>query len=81
MKILKFGGSSVASSESIQKVISIVKDSAINTKVAVVVSALGGVTDLLLNAGNLACNGNENYKISFKQIEERHLQIVRIDSC
>jgi aspartokinase/homoserine dehydrogenase 1 len=77
MKILKFGGSSVASSESIQKVISIVKDSAINTKVAVVVSALGGVTDLLLNAGNLACNGNENYKISFKQIEERHLQIVR----
>ncbi|RXP61863.1 bifunctional aspartate kinase/homoserine dehydrogenase I [Lutibacter sp. HS1-25] len=77
MKVLKFGGSSVASSESIDNVISIVKDSALKNNVAVVVSALGGVTDLLLDAGNLACKGDESYKNCFKAIEERHLQIVR----
>ena len=69
MKVLKFGGSSVASSENINKVINIVKESSNKNNVAVVVSALGGVTDLLLEAGNLACKGNENYKNSFKAVE------------
>ena len=62
MKVLKFGGSSVATSESISKVINIVKESSFNNNIAVVVSALGGVTDLLLKAGELACEANENYK-------------------
>jgi len=52
MKVLKFGGSSVASSENINKVISIVKESSFKNNVAVVVSALGGITDLLLEAVN-----------------------------
>ena len=77
MKVLKFGGSSVASSENIKKVISIVKDSADKDNIAVVVSALGGITDLLLEAGTLACNGDENYKESFKTIEEKHIGVVR----
>jgi len=77
MKVLKFGGSSVASSENINKVINIVKESSLKNNVAVVVSALGGITDLLLEAGKLACNGNENYLKSLKIIEDRHLQIVR----
>ena len=77
MKVLKFGGSSVATSENINKVISIVKDSANNSQVIVVVSALGGITDLLLEAGNMACTGNENYKNHFKSIEERHLKVIR----
>jgi aspartokinase/homoserine dehydrogenase 1 len=77
MKVLKFGGSSVASSENINKVINIVKESSLQNNVAVVVSALGGITDLLLEAGKLACNGNENYLKSLKIIEDRHLQIVR----
>ena len=77
MKVLKFGGSSVASSESIHKVIGIVKDRAAKSNIAVVVSALGGITDLLLEAGNLACKGDENYKDRFKTIEEKHLQIAR----
>lgn len=77
MKVLKFGGSSVASSENINKVIDIVKDSSLNNNIALVVSALGGVTDLLLEAGNLACNNNANYVQSFKIIEEKHLQITR----
>jgi len=77
MKVLKFGGSSVATSENINKAISIVKDSAYNTQVIVVVSALGGITDVLLEAGNLACTGDENYKNQFKLIEERHLKVIR----
>lgn len=77
MKVLKFGGSSVATSENINKVITIIKDSAYNSKVIVVVSALGGITDVLLEAGNLARNGDENYKNHFKSIEERHLKVIR----
>lgn len=77
MKVLKFGGSSVASSENINKVISIVKESSSKNDVAVVVSALGGITDLLLESGNLACNSDEAYKNCFKIIEERHINIVR----
>ncbi len=77
MKVLKFGGSSVASSENINKVINIVKESSKKNKVAVVVSALGGVTDLLLEAGNLACSGNKDYLKTFETIEEKHVQVVR----
>ena len=77
MKVLKFGGSSVATSENINKAITIVKDSAYNTQVIVVVSALGGITDVLLEAGNLACTGDENYKNQFKLIEEHHLKVIR----
>ncbi len=77
MKVLKFGGSSVASSENINKVIAIVKESSLQNNVAVVVSALGGVTDLLLEAGNLACKGDSSYLNSFKIIEEKHLQVIR----
>jgi aspartokinase/homoserine dehydrogenase 1 len=77
MKVLKFGGSSVASSENINKVIKIAKESSLNSNIAVVVSAFGGVTDLLLKAGDLACKGDENYKESFKIIEQKHIEIVR----
>ncbi len=77
MKVLKFGGSSVASSENINKVINIVKDSSYKNNIALVVSALGGVTDLLLEAGNFACKNNAKYLESFKIIEEKHLQVTR----
>ena len=77
MKVLKFGGSSVATSENINKVINIVKESSKNNNIAVVVSALGGVTDLLLEAGNLACSGNKDYLKTFETIEEKHVQVVR----
>ncbi|MGV8947733.1 MAG: bifunctional aspartate kinase/homoserine dehydrogenase I [Lutibacter sp.] len=77
MKVLKFGGSSLATSENINKAIAIVKDSAYNSKVIVVVSALSGITDILLEAGNLACLGDENYKDQFKLVEESHLNVIR----
>ena len=77
MKVLKFGGSSVATSENINKVISIIKESAYKSNLAVVVSALGGITDLLLEAGRLAEKGNSSYKNCYKTIEKRHFDIVR----
>ncbi|MDD3721540.1 MAG: bifunctional aspartate kinase/homoserine dehydrogenase I [Lutibacter sp.] len=77
MKVLKFGGSSIATAQNINKAITIIKDSAYNNKAIVVVSALGGITDLLLEAGNLACIGDENYKNQFKLIEECHLKVIR----
>ena len=77
MKVLKFGGSSVSSSENINKVIAITKESTYKDNVAIIVSALGGITDLLLEAGSLACSGDKSYKNKFKTIEDRHLQVVR----
>ena len=60
MRILKFGGTSVGSVENIEKVISIVNTQATSHPVAVVVSAVGGITDLLLKAGTLAAQKNES---------------------
>ena len=50
MQVLKFGGTSVANAENISKVVAIVKETVKKDKTIVVVSALGGITDLLLNA-------------------------------
>ncbi len=75
MKILKFGGTSVANSKNIAQVASIVSN--VNKKNVVVVSALGGVTDLLLEALYIAASGDSNFVDTLKKIEERHLEPIR----
>lgn len=60
MQVLKFGGTSVANADNINKVVAIVKESAKKDKTVVVVSALGGITDLLLSAVAMAADG-KNY--------------------
>lgn len=75
MKVLKFGGTSVANSESLSNVIKIVQNQ--NVPVAVVVSALGGVTDLLLETLSLAQSGNDDYKNNLLVIEKLHLEIIK----
>ena len=77
MQVLKFGGSSVAHAENINKVIDIVQKATINGRTVVVVSALSGVTDLLLQAASLAAAGSEDYKEKLKIIEQRHLDAVK----
>ena len=77
MQVIKFGGSSVASAENINKVVEIVKTKTGERKIAVVVSALGGITDLLLQCAHLAAAGNESYKIILQEIELRHLNTVK----
>lgn len=77
MQVLKFGGSSVASAEAIQAVAAILRDEIIKDNTIVVVSALGGVTDLLLRCASDAASGNEAYREAFKSIQQRHLELTR----
>lgn len=76
MKILKFGGSSVATPARIKSVIEIVKPY-LKEDVALVFSAFGGVTDQLIQLSKLAVEGNQEYKKLLSQVETRHLDAVR----
>ena len=71
MKVIKFGGTSVATSKSLKNVFSIIENQKENT--IVVVSALGGITDLLHDFISSKGNSSVDY---LKEIEERHLEII-----
>ncbi|MEX0845898.1 MAG: bifunctional aspartate kinase/homoserine dehydrogenase I [Balneolaceae bacterium] len=73
MLVLKFGGTSVATSENLKKVQNIVKDQSSAQKIVVVVSALGGITNQLQECAKLAEQGNSSYKEVLIQVEKRHL--------
>ncbi|MBL7791336.1 MAG: bifunctional aspartate kinase/homoserine dehydrogenase I [Saprospiraceae bacterium] len=74
MKVLKFGGSSVAKPERIEGVVRILRQYyQRGDKFAVVFSAFGGVTDSLIEMGNLAADGNERYQDLFQQFSQRHI--------
>jgi aspartokinase/homoserine dehydrogenase 1 len=77
MQVLKFGGTSVANAENINKVIAIVQQVMQRGKTIVVVSALGGTTDSLLQSGALAAAGDEKYKELLQALEQRHLEAVK----
>ncbi|WP_159023168.1 bifunctional aspartate kinase/homoserine dehydrogenase I [Formosa sp. L2A11] len=77
MKVLKFGGTSVGSSKNITNVVSILTKYAQTDKVICVVSAVGGVTDKLLDAGQLAQSKNSTYKNAFTNIKNIHLNIIK----
>lgn len=74
MRVLKFGGTSVGSVESITNVKKIVE--AIDEPVVVVVSALGGITDKLIETSRLAAAGDEKYSEEFNAMVERHRAMV-----
>ncbi|PWL37604.1 bifunctional aspartate kinase/homoserine dehydrogenase I [Flagellimonas aquimarina] len=76
MKVLKFGGTSVANPENINRVKAIVQNNHTDT-IAIVVSAFGGITDLLLNTSHLASNQDLAYKKGLKEIEDRHIDSIR----
>ncbi|CAN5349012.1 bifunctional aspartate kinase/homoserine dehydrogenase I [soil metagenome] len=78
MKVLKFGGSSVGSPESIKKVFSIIKAyKEQEQEFAVVISAMQGVTNQLIELGNLAAISDESYLKILKEIEERHFNTIK----
>lgn len=77
MKILKFGGSSVANQENIRKVFQIIKKQAKKDEIAVVFSALGGVTEVLLRSAVKAREGDKSYTDEIKVLEDRHYDLVR----
>ena len=74
MKVLKFGGSSVGSVDSILSVKRIVE--AQPEPVIVVVSALGGITDQLLRTSQLALSGDVAYLTSYAEIAQRHHTMI-----
>ena len=74
MKVLKFGGSSVGSVNSILSVKKIVE--AVKEPVIVVVSALGGITDKLIHTSQMAADGNPAYEKEYREILNRHIEMV-----
>ncbi len=77
MQVLKFGGTSVANAENMGKTIFIIQEAIKKENTIVVASALGGVTDILLQSGTLAASGDEAYKQQLQIVEQRHLETVR----
>ena len=77
MRVLKFGGTSVANAENINKVIAIIKEAAKQDRIVVVVSALAGITDMLIQCASMAASGDESYKKRLQEIEHRHLETVK----
>ena len=71
MKVIKFGGTSVATSDSLKKVFSIIENEEDNS--IIVVSALGGITDILQDFINSKGANSVDY---LKQIEEKHLEVI-----
>ena len=77
MKVLKFGGSSVAKPERIKGIANILKDYyKRGEKFAVVFSAFGGVTDYLIKMSSAAANGEESYLDHFNSFSKRHIDSV-----
>ena len=74
MKVLKFGGSSVGTPDSLGQVRKIVESQ--KGPVAVVVSALGGVTDQLIGMSRKAEAGDMSYRDTFENIRNRHYQMA-----
>ena len=75
LEVLKFGGSSLATAEALQRVQSVLLERRAEQKI-VVCSAMGGATSALLTAGRLAESGDAGYRESFASIGRRHEQVI-----
>ena len=75
MKVLKFGGTSVGSAENIKRVKEIVQNQ--DDDVIVVVSALGGITDKILNAALLASTGTGDFHTELAEIKKHIPKLLR----
>ena len=76
MKVLKFGGTSVGSVKSILSLKRIVEKEARKQPIVVVVSALGGITDMLISTSRLAQEGKNEWKEQFEQMVDRHHKMI-----
>ncbi|RZK78138.1 MAG: aspartate kinase, partial [Pedobacter sp.] len=76
MNILKFGGTSVGSQESITALISLLKPNAESENPVVVLSAMSGVTNALLEMAEDARN-LQDYSAALKEVEEKHFKVIR----
>jgi aspartokinase/homoserine dehydrogenase 1 len=78
MKVIKFGGTSVGEAPAIEQICHILRDKKIQEdRYAIIVSAIGGITEKLVKCANFAEKTNEKYHILFDEIEIKHLNIIR----
>ena len=77
MKVLKFGGSSVGTAETIEKVIEIIRTAGETDACAIVLSAMQGTTDSLIDAGRSAERGDDGYIEILSNIGLRHVEAIR----
>jgi bifunctional aspartokinase / homoserine dehydrogenase 1 len=77
VKVLKFGGSSVADAQRVQSVTGIIAEAATHGRVAVVLSAMKGITDTLIDAARKAEEGSEAHRALLEKIRTRHFDAVR----
>jgi aspartokinase/homoserine dehydrogenase 1 len=78
MRILKFGGSSIADPDRIKNVIEIVADYCRRyNEITLVVSAQGGVTDNLVRLCEMIPIEKSGYETIITEIEQRHLKTIK----
>lgn len=77
MKVLKFGGTSVANAQNIKLVLEIIEESRPGERLVVVVSAFSKVTDLLQLASQKAAQGDDRFKEIVAEIETKHLEALK----
>lgn len=75
MIIAKFGGTSVADSSCISNVLDIIQNNP--EQQVVVVSALGGITNMIQESAQCAANGDLKYQGILSKIEERHFTCIK----
>ncbi len=74
MNVLKFGGTSVGTPESLRCVKQIVESRL--DRCIVVVSALGGVTNCLIDMAQRAANGSAEFESVYNQLRLRHISVI-----
>ena len=77
LRIMKFGGTSVGDASAIRKVVDIIRGASCNSHLVVVVSAMSGVTNQLIEAATQAQAGNrQTVEMIFEQLRKRHDAVV-----
>ena len=76
MNVLKFGGSSVANPQNIEKVVQIIANASVNSPLIVVVSAFGKTTNKLIASAEQAAQNNANYLENYQEVEQLHFEVI-----
>ena len=76
MRVLKFGGSSLATPDRIRDVVRIVLDEVRREPLIVVVSAFQGITNQLIDSARLAEGGDRRYEQEWASIAKRHRSAI-----
>jgi len=78
MRVMKFGGSSIATPERLKSVLGLIETSSRETETIAVVSAFGGVTDQLIGMIQQAGNGDDAYVGEYGKFVVRHEEMIRL---